>query len=192
MVPLFDWLFPRLLSSSSMLDEAKRWFEASTVICRFVPGGKECAEKVRQIRLYWLSIGVYLEPLTDGRGPVHLRFQKLIPIFFHAMGQNVELQEDIGLSTGRLDSDMRTSLDSFCLDCLSISIFSTSALITALLLFCFLRTVLFCLLYAKPGLYVCLIDIERSGILLSRRTPAVYSDFSHWHPYYLYPRVQKD
>ena len=32
-----------------MLDEAKRWFEASTVICRFVPGGKECAEKVRQI-----------------------------------------------------------------------------------------------------------------------------------------------
>ena len=29
------------------------------------------------------------------------------------MGQIVELQEDIGLSTGRLDSDMRTSLDCF-------------------------------------------------------------------------------
>ncbi|KAF8060777.1 meiosis protein SPO22/ZIP4 like-domain-containing protein, partial [Lyophyllum atratum] len=30
----------------SILDEAKRWFEASTVICRFVPGGKDRAEKV--------------------------------------------------------------------------------------------------------------------------------------------------
>lgn len=29
-----------------MLDEAKRWFEVSTVICRFVPGGKERAQKV--------------------------------------------------------------------------------------------------------------------------------------------------
>ncbi len=32
---------------ASALDEAKRWFESSTVICRFVPGGKERAEKVR-------------------------------------------------------------------------------------------------------------------------------------------------
>jgi hypothetical protein len=49
-----------------------------------------------------------------GHGPVHLRFQKLIPIFFHAMDRNaVERHEDIGLSAGRLDSDMRTSL----LDC---------------------------------------------------------------------------
>ena len=47
------------LSSSSMLDEAKRWFEASTVICRFVPGGKECAEKVCQIRLYVLSMALH-------------------------------------------------------------------------------------------------------------------------------------
>ncbi|KAJ4485242.1 hypothetical protein J3R30DRAFT_3282666 [Lentinula aciculospora] len=31
---------------ASSLDEAKRWFEASTVICRFVPGGTERAEKV--------------------------------------------------------------------------------------------------------------------------------------------------
>ncbi|KAF8919136.1 hypothetical protein CPB85DRAFT_1429768 [Mucidula mucida] len=30
---------------ASALDEAKRWFESSTVICRFVPGGKERAEK---------------------------------------------------------------------------------------------------------------------------------------------------
>ncbi|KAK0506685.1 hypothetical protein EDD18DRAFT_1059774, partial [Armillaria luteobubalina] len=31
---------------SSAFDEAKRWFESSTVICRYVPGGKERAEKV--------------------------------------------------------------------------------------------------------------------------------------------------
>lgn len=31
-----------------MLDEARRWFEASTVICRFVPEGKQRAEKVRK------------------------------------------------------------------------------------------------------------------------------------------------
>ncbi|KAJ3850311.1 hypothetical protein EV368DRAFT_45594, partial [Lentinula lateritia] len=31
---------------ASSLNEAKRWFEASTVICKFVPGGTERAEKV--------------------------------------------------------------------------------------------------------------------------------------------------
>ncbi|KAK0245171.1 hypothetical protein EDD85DRAFT_8484 [Armillaria nabsnona] len=31
---------------SSAFDEAKRWFESSTVICRYVPGGKERAEKI--------------------------------------------------------------------------------------------------------------------------------------------------
>ena len=119
-----------------------------------------------------------------GRGLIHLRFQRIIPIFFHAIDQNVELQEYMGLSTGRLDSDMRTSLDcTLFVDCLSISIFSTSALITALLLFSFLRTVLFCLLYAKPGL-VCMtyrywallsaILSSLSGIiLLSRRAPTL-------------------
>ena len=61
---------------------------------------------VLSMALHWCI----LEPLTDGRGPVHLRFQKLIPIFFHAMGKNVELQEDIGLTAGRLNFDMRTSL----------------------------------------------------------------------------------
>jgi len=40
---------------SSMLDEAKRWFEASTVICRFVPGGKECAEKISETYTHLLS-----------------------------------------------------------------------------------------------------------------------------------------
>lgn len=32
--------------SASMVDEAKRWFECSTVICRFVPDGRQRAEKV--------------------------------------------------------------------------------------------------------------------------------------------------
>lgn len=42
-----------------MFDEAKRWFEAATVICRFVPGGKERAEKVRRIRLRVLSMSFH-------------------------------------------------------------------------------------------------------------------------------------
>ncbi|KAF8867919.1 hypothetical protein BD779DRAFT_1685070 [Infundibulicybe gibba] len=33
---------------ASRLDEAKRWFEASTVICKLVPGGKDCAEKISE------------------------------------------------------------------------------------------------------------------------------------------------
>jgi len=31
--------------SASFFDEAKRWFEAATVICRFIPGGQERADK---------------------------------------------------------------------------------------------------------------------------------------------------
>lgn len=33
--------------SACSLDEARRWFEASTVVCRFVPDGKSRSEKVR-------------------------------------------------------------------------------------------------------------------------------------------------
>jgi len=33
---------------SCLFDEAKRWFEASTVICRFVPGGKEQVVKISE------------------------------------------------------------------------------------------------------------------------------------------------
>ncbi|KIK65861.1 hypothetical protein GYMLUDRAFT_950153 [Collybiopsis luxurians FD-317 M1] len=33
---------------ASSLDEAKRWFESATVICRFVPGGTERAEKISE------------------------------------------------------------------------------------------------------------------------------------------------
>lgn len=33
---------------ASLLDEAKRWFEASTVICRFVPDGKKRADKISE------------------------------------------------------------------------------------------------------------------------------------------------
>ncbi|KAG2072988.1 SPO22-domain-containing protein [Suillus decipiens] len=31
---------------ASMIDEAKRWFECSTIICRFVPDGRQRAEKI--------------------------------------------------------------------------------------------------------------------------------------------------
>ncbi|KAF8880917.1 meiosis protein SPO22/ZIP4 like-domain-containing protein [Gymnopilus junonius] len=39
----------------SSLDEAKRWFEAATVICRFVPGGKQRAEKISETYTRLLS-----------------------------------------------------------------------------------------------------------------------------------------
>jgi len=31
---------------ASLADEAKRWFECSTVLCRFVPDGRQRAEKI--------------------------------------------------------------------------------------------------------------------------------------------------
>jgi len=37
----------------SMLDEAKRWFEASTVICRFIPGNG--AEEISETYTHLLS-----------------------------------------------------------------------------------------------------------------------------------------
>ncbi|THU92597.1 hypothetical protein K435DRAFT_726088 [Dendrothele bispora CBS 962.96] len=33
---------------ASLLDEAKRWFETATVICKFVPGGNESAKKISE------------------------------------------------------------------------------------------------------------------------------------------------
>ncbi|KAF9552702.1 hypothetical protein CPC08DRAFT_261815 [Agrocybe pediades] len=39
----------------SVLDEAKRWFEVSTVICRFVPEGKQRAEKISETYTHLLS-----------------------------------------------------------------------------------------------------------------------------------------
>lgn len=33
-----------------MVNEAKRWFECSTIICRFVPDGRQRAEKVGEIQ----------------------------------------------------------------------------------------------------------------------------------------------
>lgn len=35
-----------MLVSASLLDEAKRWFESSTIICKYVPNGQQRAEKV--------------------------------------------------------------------------------------------------------------------------------------------------
>ncbi|KAJ7585355.1 meiosis protein SPO22/ZIP4 like-domain-containing protein [Mycena floridula] len=40
---------------SSSFDEAKRWFESATVICKFVPGGKERAEKISESYTQLLS-----------------------------------------------------------------------------------------------------------------------------------------
>ncbi|KAF9467007.1 hypothetical protein BDZ94DRAFT_1212000 [Collybia nuda] len=40
---------------ASMLDEAKRWFEASTMICKFVPEGQERAEKISETYMHLLS-----------------------------------------------------------------------------------------------------------------------------------------
>ena len=50
-----------------MLDEAKRWFEASTVICRFVPDGHLRAEKV-SASLYAFD----LDTNHDLRYPKHI------------------------------------------------------------------------------------------------------------------------
>lgn len=36
----------RLPISVGLLDEAKRWFEVSTIICRFVPDGEAMSKKV--------------------------------------------------------------------------------------------------------------------------------------------------
>ena len=61
-----------------------------------------------------------------GPEPIHLRFQKLIRIFFHAMGRNAELQEDMGLSTG-LGSDVilcDKDYTGYCLILLSILLVS--------------------------------------------------------------------
>ncbi|KAG5350200.1 hypothetical protein C0989_012252 [Termitomyces sp. Mn162] len=43
------------ISSGAMLDEAKRWFEASTVICRFVPDGQDRAKKISDTYTHLLS-----------------------------------------------------------------------------------------------------------------------------------------
>ncbi|KAJ6568977.1 meiosis protein SPO22/ZIP4 like-domain-containing protein [Mycena capillaripes] len=40
---------------ASMLNEAKRWFESATVICRFVPGGKERAGKISETYMQLLA-----------------------------------------------------------------------------------------------------------------------------------------
>lgn len=48
--------------SASMLDEAKRWFEASTMICKFVPEGQERAEKVCPT---FLHFGISLTQRAD-------------------------------------------------------------------------------------------------------------------------------
>jgi hypothetical protein len=57
--------------SASIFDEAKRWFEAATVICRFVPEGRQRAEKA------WLGNRNLRNSSTDLS--VHLDIGKLRP-----------------------------------------------------------------------------------------------------------------
>ncbi|KAF7306235.1 hypothetical protein MIND_00414100 [Mycena indigotica] len=40
---------------ASMLDEAKRWFETATLLCKFVPGGEERAEKISDTYTHLLA-----------------------------------------------------------------------------------------------------------------------------------------
>jgi len=91
------------------------------------------------------------------------------------MDQNVELQEDMGLSTGRLDSDMRTSL----LDCtLLVSTVYPSRYpqpLPRLLYFSLAPSALLCSVYASPGLLCVPYRYCSSS--------ALRSDFSHL--YYL-------
>jgi len=48
---------------ASLLDEAKRWFESSTVICKFVPDGQKRAEKISETYTHLLA------RYTPGRPP---------------------------------------------------------------------------------------------------------------------------
>ncbi|KAK1222658.1 sporulation-specific protein 22 [Marasmius sp. AFHP31] len=50
---------------ASLLDEAKRWFESSTVICKFVPGGVERAEKISET--YTRLLARYTQELGPAR-----------------------------------------------------------------------------------------------------------------------------
>jgi len=40
---------------ASVLDEAKRWFESSTVICRFIPDGQNRADKIHETYMHLLA-----------------------------------------------------------------------------------------------------------------------------------------
>lgn len=62
-----------LVHSASMADEAKRWFESATVICRFVPDGEARAAKVRYA-LTPLTLGLYLRSARSPRA-IHISFQ---------------------------------------------------------------------------------------------------------------------
>jgi len=44
-----------LVRSACCLDEARRWFESSTVLCRFVPDGKVRSEKIAETYSYLLT-----------------------------------------------------------------------------------------------------------------------------------------
>ena len=65
-----------MLSRASALDEAKRWIEASTMLCRYVPGGVERAEKV-----------CWVFRISFGSGLICARFPRRMRGFLNGMLQ---------------------------------------------------------------------------------------------------------
>ncbi|KAG6828742.1 hypothetical protein H0H92_006880 [Tricholoma furcatifolium] len=68
-----------------MLDEAKRWFEASTVICRFVPDGQDRAKKVRASVVNVVTLSLRLRVLTTTSALLIYRYPIRTPTSFRAM-----------------------------------------------------------------------------------------------------------
>ena len=50
-----------------MLDDAKRWFEAATQLCKFVPGGQERGEKVLHLGRYCWRCVTLISRIACGR-----------------------------------------------------------------------------------------------------------------------------
>ncbi|PPQ85089.1 LOW QUALITY PROTEIN: hypothetical protein CVT25_009048 [Psilocybe cyanescens] len=76
---------------ASMLDEAKRWFEVSTVICRFVPGGKQRSEKVRASCLHLANASH--RAFVDNCHNSIPRFRKPTVIYYLDMGIKLQTLE---------------------------------------------------------------------------------------------------
>ncbi|KAF8883838.1 hypothetical protein BD779DRAFT_1674370 [Infundibulicybe gibba] len=67
---------------ASMLDEAKRWFEASTVICKFIPGGKDRAEKHHESSQLLSDISIQLDAnIPSVSNPVKLSFPAILALY---------------------------------------------------------------------------------------------------------------
>ena len=76
-------------SSASLPDEAKRWFEAATVICRYTPDGKTRAEKVR-IVLYVALHFFLLDPI---RGKISETYSHLLAQLSSRKSERVDSED---------------------------------------------------------------------------------------------------